>query len=104
METLKNDHNLTLVGTLRQNKAHIPPEFLNVKNRPECSSMFAFKDGKTLLSFCPNKKKVLLLLSTMHQTDEIDPESEVSQKPYILTFYGFTKRGVEVIPIFVLIT
>lgn len=96
-ETLKNDHNLTLVGTIHQNKAHIPPEFLNMKNRPECSSMFAFKDGKTLLSYCPNNKKVVLLLSTMHQTDEIDPESDVAQKPYILTFYNSTKGGVDVV-------
>lgn len=59
--------------------------------------MFAYKNGRTLLSYCPKKKKVVLVLSTMHQTDEIDTESGDSQKPYVLTFYYSTKGGVEVV-------
>uniref|UniRef100_A0A1B6JQP1 PiggyBac transposable element-derived protein domain-containing protein n=1 Tax=Homalodisca liturata TaxID=320908 RepID=A0A1B6JQP1_9HEMI len=96
-ETLKNDHNLTLVGTLRKNKKEIPLELIDTRNRPVSSSMFAFKDGKTLLSYCPKKKKVVLLLSTMHHSDEIDPQSGDAKKPFILTFYNSTKGGVDVV-------
>lgn len=96
-ETLKKDHKLTLVGTLRKNKREIPPEFLNVSHRPVPSSMFGFNGGKTLLSYCPKKNKVVLLLSTMHNSDEIDPESGDACKPYMLTFYNSTKGGVDVV-------
>lgn len=95
-DSLLQNHQLTLVGTLRKNKKEIPPEFINTKSRPVTSSMFAFRDSKTLLSYCPKKNKIVLLLSTMHSTDEIDPESEEANKPYILTFYNSTKGGVDV--------
>jgi hypothetical protein len=59
--------------------------------------MFCFKDEKTLLSYCPKKNKLVLLLSTFHHTDDIDPESGDSNKPYILTFYNSTKGGVDTV-------
>lgn len=58
--------------------------------------MSTYKDGRNLLSYCPKKKKVVLVLSTMYQTDEIDAESGDAQKPYALTFYNSTKGGVDV--------
>ncbi|KAJ4429409.1 hypothetical protein ANN_21567 [Periplaneta americana] len=63
----------------------------------ENSIVFGFTKDKTLLSYCPKKKKVVLLLSTMHHTDEIDPDSEESRKPYMLTFYNSTKGGVDMV-------
>lgn len=33
----------------------------------------------------------------MHHTDEIDPDSEESRKPYMLTFYNSTKGGVDMV-------
>ena len=39
----------------------------------------------------PNKEKLLLLLSTLHQTDEI----ALGGKPEIIEFYNQTKVGVD---------
>lgn len=96
-ESLLRDHKLTLVGTLRKNKKEIPPEFINARIRAENSSMFAFKENMSLLSYCPKKNKVVLLLSTMHSRDDIDPESDDANKPFMLTFYNSTKCGVDVV-------
>lgn len=57
--------------------------------------MFAFKDGKTLLSYCPNKKKVVLLLSTMHQTDEMTQSLTWLKNPTFCLLQLY-KRGVDV--------
>ena len=37
-------HQITLAGTLRKNKRHIPPEFLDFQNRDENTSLFGFGD------------------------------------------------------------
>lgn len=95
-DELLTTHKLTLVGTLRKNKREVPPLFLQSRSM-ENSSVFGFTKDKTLLSYCPKKKKVVLLLSTMHHTDEIDPDSEESRKPYMLTFYNSTKGGVDMV-------
>ncbi|KAJ4447052.1 hypothetical protein ANN_09041 [Periplaneta americana] len=95
-DELLRTHKLTLVGTLRKNKREVPPLFLQSRSM-ENSSVFGFTKDKTLLSYCPKKKKVVLLLSTMHHTDEIDPDSEESRKPYMLTFYNSTKGGVDMV-------
>lgn len=49
-----------------------------------------------IVSYVPEKKKKknVLLLSTMHSGDDIDPEN---QKPEIITFYNKTKGGVDVV-------
>ena len=48
---LLHDHKLSAVGTLRKNKREIPDEFLSVKNRAVCDSMFGFGDNVTLVSY-----------------------------------------------------
>ncbi|CAH1986691.1 unnamed protein product [Acanthoscelides obtectus] len=88
------NHHLTYVGTLRKNKRDIPPELLQVKNRPVHSTMCAF--GKcTLTSYIPKKHKNMLMISTFHDSDTIDPESRV-QKAEVIMFYNSTKGGVDV--------
>lgn len=97
---LYNNHKLTVVGTLRKNKPHIPADLLSVKNRPVCSSMFAFGSGenKTLMvSYVPKRNKNVLLLSSYHDDDSIDPDSKEAFKPEIITFYNSTKGGVDVV-------
>ncbi|KAJ4426864.1 hypothetical protein ANN_26663 [Periplaneta americana] len=95
-DELLTTHKLTLVGTLRKNKREVPSLFLQSRSM-ENSSVFGFTKDTTLLSSCPKKKKVVLLLSTVHHTDEIDPDSEESRKPYLLTFYNSTKGGVDMV-------
>ncbi|GBP81135.1 PiggyBac transposable element-derived protein 4 [Eumeta japonica] len=73
-DQLLTNHRTTIVGKLRKNKKEIPPNFLNTKDRSKPSSMFGFGDKKVLLSYVPNKKqkKIVLLLSTLHEDDKID--------------------------------
>lgn len=96
---LLNDHRLTLVGTLRKDKREIPNKFLDVKQRPVNSSMFAFKDKCTLVSYVSNKKKQVILLSTMHDDDVVDnnPDSPTFGKPEIVLFYNSSKGGVDTV-------
>ncbi|VEN52714.1 unnamed protein product [Callosobruchus maculatus] len=56
-ELLKK-HNLTLVGTMRKNKRQLPVEFVNTKQRPVNSSMFAFEKIKRWYPMCHEKVKM----------------------------------------------
>ena len=38
-----------------------------------------------------------MLLSTMHHTDEIDPDSGEFKKSYMLMFFNSTKGGVDIV-------
>ena len=57
-------HNLELIGTINKNKLEIPPEFKAEKSRKIDSSLFAFKNYMTLVSYVPKINKAVLLLST----------------------------------------
>lgn len=97
---LRHNHRLTLVGTLRKNKREIPPIFLDTKRRHTYSSMFAWgvDPNKCLLtSYVPKKNKNVLMLSTFHEDDDIDPESREQMKPSVITFYNLTKGAVDVV-------
>nr|CAI5866992.1 unnamed protein product [Callosobruchus analis] len=63
---------ITFVGTLKKNKRDIPVDLLPKKNRPVPSSIFAFQEDATLVSFCSKKSKAVLLLSSMHDDDAMD--------------------------------
>lgn len=41
-----------------------------VKERPLDSSIFAYKDNMTLVSYKPKPKKVVLVLSTLHAEND----------------------------------
>ncbi len=58
---------LTMLGTVRKNKPELPSKLLAMKNRKVTSSMFAFNDRATVISYCPKKGKNVLLTSTMHE-------------------------------------
>lgn len=88
------DKKLTLLGTMRKNKREIPPEMTQDNGRPEGSSIFAFQEDRTLVSYVPKRKKNVLVLSTMHFTDDIDPNSN---KPEMVMLYNMTKGGVDVV-------
>lgn len=97
---LVHNHRITLVGTLRKNKREIPPIFLDTKIRKRSSSMFAWgvDPNKCLLtSYIPKPNKNVLMLSTFHEDDEIDPESGDAMKPSVITFYNLTKGAVDVV-------
>lgn len=84
--------NLTYVGTMKKNKREIPAEFLPSASREEQSSLFGFTSDKTLVSYVPKKKKAVVLISSMHHSNEID---QSTKKPEIIMFYNTTKGGVD---------
>jgi hypothetical protein len=90
--TLKSN-GLTMVGTLRKNKAYIPRNFLPNRSRPEFSSLFGFTKYLTMVSYVPQKGKAVLLLSSMHH--EINTNSDKKNKPEIVLYYNSTKGGTD---------
>lgn len=84
---------LTLVGTVRKNKRFIPKEFQPHKSRDENSSVFGFTKKATLVSYVPKPKKSVIVLSTMHHSEEVSETDK--HKPEIILKYNQTKCGVD---------
>ena len=72
------ENGLEYIGTIRANKLDIPNCFLKNKLRSVGSSIFAFKDSLTLVSFVPKKSKSVILCSTSHHQAKTD---EKTKKP-----------------------
>lgn len=89
--------NLTLVGTLRKNKKELPPELVSTQKREIKSSLFAFRENVTAVSYVPKRGKNVILLSSMHFDDAIDPTTGDDKKPEIITMYNMTKAGVDTV-------
>jgi hypothetical protein len=85
---------ITLIGTLRKNKPEIPVEFLANKNRRVGSTMFAFNDNLTLVSYVPKINKAVLLLSSKHHDHKVDSTNE---KPHTIFDYNKTKGAVDTV-------
>ena len=83
---------MTAIGTLRKNKPEIPSEFQSNKSREVGSSLFAFQDYLTLVSFVPKQNKAVLLLSSQHHDNLVDKKSG---KPNIILEYNKTKGAVD---------
>lgn len=69
-ESLLLKHKLTVVGTLRANKACIPPCFK--LPRQVHSSMFGFQKNSTLVSYIPKPRKFVYMISSLHHDKNID--------------------------------
>ncbi|KAL4120052.1 hypothetical protein QTP88_012797 [Uroleucon formosanum] len=96
-EDLLNNHNLTMVGILRKNKREIPPIFVQkLKKRLIESSIFGFKKNMTLVSYKPKANKIVLVISTMHNDDNIDTDCARS-KPEMIKFYNSPKGEVDTV-------
>ena len=90
LELLRRD--ITLLGTLRQNKRGIPKELLD-KNRDEYTSEFRFTKDLTIVSYVPKKKKTVLVLSSGQPEKRFD--SGPKRKPLMIMAYNETKAGVD---------
>ena len=87
------NNNLTAVGTVMPNRRHLPLSLLTkqARGREVGSSLFAFKDNLTMVSWHPKRSKFVLLLSSLHHNSNIVE----SGKPEIVEFYNKTKGGVD---------
>lgn len=93
---LNRPNKMTLVGTMRKNKAEIPAEFTATAGKREFSSIFGFTPELTLVSYVPKLRRNVVLLSSLHHATQIDgPEN--NHKPHIITFYNQTKIGVDLL-------
>ena len=88
------ERHLTLVGTMRRNKAEIPNAMLPSKIRQIFSSLFLYQKDKTLVSYVPKKSKAVILLSTEHHDNKV-AESLNKFKPNIILHYNATKGAVD---------
>lgn len=84
---------MTIIGTVRGNKAGIPEEMKDKTTRAPDSSAFLFTKDMTLVSYVPktSSKKIVLLLSSMHDKNSLAS----SGKPTIIEDYSRTKGGVD---------
>ncbi|KAK9517659.1 hypothetical protein VZT92_023008 [Zoarces viviparus] len=88
------EKDLTIVGTLRQNKPDIPPLMKPSKSREVHSTDFGFNDSLTMVSYVRKKGKAVVGLSTMHH-DKVVDENSRKKKPEVTIFYNKTKGGVD---------
>lgn len=64
------------------------------KNLIPGGHLFGYNDTSTLVSYVTKKKKVVLVLSTLHDTNEVDDETG---EPVQIMDYNATKGGVDTI-------
>ncbi|XP_049308583.1 piggyBac transposable element-derived protein 3-like [Bactrocera dorsalis] len=84
---------LSFVGTIRSNKACIPPEMKQNKIRAVLSSEFGFhQDNVAICSYVPKKNKAVILLSRVHYDKEVEG---VKRKPAAIMHYNKTKVGID---------
>lgn len=81
--------NLTIVGTLKENKAYIPPAMAASKTREVSSTVFGFHENVTMCSYVPKKRQALIMLSSMQHKANIS--NNAKKKPEIIEFYNWTK-------------
>ena len=79
---------LTLVRTMRKSKPELPMGFTVAKGRNVKSTVFEFQQDAMIVLFCPKKKRLVNMLSTMHSQPGI--ESTTDQKLSIILFYNKT--------------
>lgn len=86
---------LTFLGTLKKDQKEIPADFTIENNKLMPGSfMFGAQYDKTLVSMPTKQNKIVIVLSTMHNTDET--ESKIG-KPYQIVDYDDTKCVVDTV-------
>lgn len=68
------------------------PKFQPQKKRQVQSTLFWFRNDKTLCSFVPKQNKSVILISSMHHSAAID---NFTKKPEMIKYYNSTKGDVD---------
>lgn len=89
------ERGLHLVGTVRKSRREVPEFIRSAKNRELYSTRFLYnkQDFHQLISYKAKKDKIVLLLSTIHRTEEVSTETD--KKPTVIDYYNKTKFGVD---------
>lgn len=61
------ERKLTMLGTVRKIKPELPPTLVSSRGREALSSIFAFPDTHTLVSYVPRKNRKVILMSPPHK-------------------------------------
>jgi len=67
-----DDWNMTLVGTVRENKRFLPSNMQPDMERPVYLTNFAYHRDATVYLYDPKKNRSVVLLSSMHMMGEVD--------------------------------
>jgi hypothetical protein len=86
---------LTLVGTVRNNRREVPKSLTDYHHRELYSSTFVFTEADRILlvSYKAKPSKIILLLSSQHQDASVSVEKKM--KPKVIEYYNHTKGGVD---------
>ena len=84
---------LTLVGMTQKNKKEPPPGFITAKKREAKITLYGFQSGGITVSCCPQKGKVVTLMSTMHLSKREEVGSET--KPEVIMYNNSAKSAVD---------
>ncbi|XP_050502395.1 piggyBac transposable element-derived protein 4 isoform X4 [Diabrotica virgifera virgifera] len=85
---------ITVLGAIKKNNSEIPKEFLPNKRRDVQSTLLGFQEDKMMISYVPRKNKAVILLSTLHDDNKMDPDTK---KPQAILDYNETKGGVDIV-------
>lgn len=84
---------MTLLGTLKANRKHIPAFIKNFPKTEQYSSKFAFAEEIMLVNYVYKTNKSVILLSSSLPTNELLIGEKM--KPLIIDHYNHTKFGVD---------
>lgn len=84
---------LTMVCTVHRNKPELPPALLTMRDRAAFSSLFAFTETHSLVSYCPKRHKNVLLMSICHKDAKISDRED--RKPEVILDYNRCKGRVD---------
>ena len=82
----------TMMGTVRRNTPELHGEILKMQGRPLHSSIFAFTEKATVVSYSPKRNKNVLVMSTMHTDASLHKKD---MKPQMILDYNATKGGAD---------
>ncbi|KRZ81405.1 PiggyBac transposable element-derived protein 4, partial [Trichinella sp. T8] len=86
-------HNVTCDNFFTLHALGLPRELLQLQGRKLNSSTFAFSENCTIISYLPKKNKNVLVLSTMHNVNQVCDGK--GSKPDIILHYNNTEGGVD---------
>ncbi|GLD62740.1 piggyBac transposable element-derived protein 4-like protein [Lates japonicus] len=82
-----------MVGMIRRNKPELPLALFATQDRDSFSSRFAFTNTHTLVSYCPKKRKNVLLMTTLHMDAAVSTRED--KKANAILDYNRNKGGVD---------
>lgn len=98
ISSLLKNHQLTSVCGVRKTKSELPKQFVNARTRSPHSTLYAYGEDVTILSYIPEKDKCIVVASTMNNTNDIHLSSKTPiHEPELISFYNATRTSVNTI-------